>query len=95
MADFLFLMHRTERAETGDWDGYVAGLVAGGHMRGGSSLGGGVCVNKAGDVVAVSEHIVGYLRIEADSLEVARSLLAGNPTYEAGGTVEIRELVEG
>ena len=84
MADFLFLMHRLDRAETGNWDGYIASLVAGGHMRGGSSLGGGICVTKSGEVVPVSDHIVGYMRIEAESLEVARDLLAGNPTYEAG-----------
>jgi hypothetical protein len=31
-------------------------------------------------------------RVNADSLDQARSLLIGNPHFEAGGTVEIREL---
>lgn len=30
--------------------------------------------------------------VAADSLDAARALLAGNPVFEAGGTVEIREL---
>jgi hypothetical protein len=40
----------------------------------------------------VTEHLAGYIRVTADSLDAARSLLAGNPHFEAGGTVEIREL---
>jgi hypothetical protein len=34
----------------------------------------------------------GYIRISAGDLDEARGLLAGNPVFEAGGTVEIREL---
>jgi hypothetical protein len=30
--------------------------------------------------------------VNADSLDRAKSLLVGNPVFEAGGTVEIREL---
>jgi len=30
--------------------------------------------------------------VTADSLEAAKSLLLGNPVFEAGGTIEIREL---
>jgi hypothetical protein len=33
--------------------------------------------------------------VTAQSLAAARSLLAGDPVYEAGGTVEIRELPRG
>jgi len=40
----------------------------------------------------VTEHLTGYIRITADSMEQAKSLLIGNPQFEAGGTVEIREL---
>ena len=36
--------------------------------------------------------LTGYIRIRAESLEAARHYLSGNPTFEAGGTVEIREL---
>jgi hypothetical protein len=32
--------------------------------------------------------------VNADSLDQAKSMLSGNPVFEAGGTVEIREFVE-
>ena len=40
----------------------------------------------------ITGHLAGYIRVNADSLEQAKALLAGNPVFEAGGTVEIREL---
>jgi hypothetical protein len=40
----------------------------------------------------VTAHLTGYIRVTADSIDQARSLLTGNPHFEAGGTVEIREL---
>ncbi len=43
-------------------------------------------------VMMAATHISGFIRIEADDLEHATRLLAGIPVYEAGGTVEIREL---
>jgi hypothetical protein len=36
--------------------------------------------------------VTGFLRIRAASLDEAASFLAGNPVFEAGGTVELREL---
>lgn len=33
-----------------------------------------------------------YIRVKAGSLTDARALVVGNPVFEAGGTVEIREL---
>jgi hypothetical protein len=35
---------------------------------------------------------VGFIKVQAESLDHARELLKGNPVFEAGGTVEIREL---
>ena len=40
----------------------------------------------------MTAHLTGYIRVRAESLDQAKSLLAGNPLFEAGGTVEIREL---
>jgi hypothetical protein len=37
---------------------------------------------------------VGYLIVHAADAQAATSFLDGNPVYEAGGTVEIRELLE-
>ena len=96
MPDFLMLMHddvpasASERDE--DWESYIRKLQASGNFEGGSAMGEGSCVRKSGAAPQITGHLVGYIRIRADSLDHARRLLAGNPTFEAGGTVEIREL---
>ncbi|CAN5321820.1 hypothetical protein BH11PSE2_BH11PSE2_01070 [soil metagenome] len=94
MPDFILFMHddaRETRAEA-NWPAYFAKLNATGAFQGGSEIGGGVCVRKDGASVAIAGHLGGFIRIEARNLEHAQTLLAGNPVYEAGGTVEIREL---
>ena len=93
MADFLLLMHDDAAGPTADgWPAYLAGLRARGAFEGGSAIGRGLCVRKAGPTPAVGAHLTGFIRVTADSLEAARGLVAGNPVFEAGGTVEIREL---
>ncbi len=94
MADFILLMHALPKdaAAEVDWRPYIARLQASGHLRGGSAMGGGACFNKDGRVAGVTSHLTGFVRVEADSLGAAAALLPGNPVYEAGGTVEIREL---
>ena len=94
MKDFILLMHNdavTPPEETG-WGAYIEALIAAGGFDGGSSIGPGQCFRKMGDVPEIARHLVGYMRVQANSLEEAASRLAGNPVFEAGGTVEIREL---
>ncbi len=91
MAEYIFLMHDDARAE-GAWGPYLQRLRAAGRFEGGSAIGDGVCVRKDGGGVPVTAHLAGFIRVTADTLDDARSLLAGNPVFEAGGTVEIREL---
>ena len=97
MNDYILLMHNDSTpsatgSEDEAWGSYLAKLKASGRFQGGSAVGTGVCVNRAGTPVALSSHIVGFLRVSAESLEQARELVLGNPVFEAGGTVEIREL---
>jgi hypothetical protein len=95
MADYLLLMHDDAPGETqAQWPAYLDGLIQIGRLRGGSSIGDGVCARQDGAPRPVSEHLSGFIRITAESLEDAQSCLAGNPVYEGGGTVEIRLLVE-
>ena len=61
----------------------------------GSAIGEGPCLRKAGAAPGVTAHLAGFIRVNADSLAAAKPLLPGNPVYEAGGTVEIRELQRG
>jgi hypothetical protein len=93
MNDYLLLMHADAPAErTGDWAAYFASLRQAGAFQGGSAIGGGVCASKSASPPAITRHLAGYIRIRAESLERARALVTGNPVFEAGGTVEIREL---
>lgn len=96
MAEFLLLMHTDYDAGAGGeyWQPYLDSLASAGALRGGSAMGPGVCVRRSGNVPDVSRHLAGYVKIAARDLDHARELITGNPVYEAGGTVEIRELPE-
>ncbi|HVI25959.1 MAG TPA: hypothetical protein VM576_07190 [Xanthomonadaceae bacterium] len=92
MNDYIFLMYQAPEPINLDWSSYFAQLRSTGQFAGGSSIGDGLTVSKSGASQATSKQLVGYIRVSADSLENARALLVGNPVYEAGGVVEIREL---
>jgi hypothetical protein len=97
MPDYLILMHDDApdapvEGPSDDWGPYLEKLKKAGTFEGGSAIGSGVCVRKAGSIPQITDHLVGFIRIHADSLAQAESLIAGNPVFEAGGTIEIREL---
>ncbi len=94
MAEFLLLMHGDSAKPDGqhEWEAYLKLLVAQNALLGGSAIGGGLCVRRDDPRPDTTAHLVGYMKIEARDLEHARELVVGNPVYEAGGTVEIREL---
>ena len=94
MNDYLFLMYNdtVEPIDVAAWGPYFAGLRAAGRFEGGSAIGSGVSVRKDKPALPITANLGGYIRVTADSLDHARALVAGNPVYEAGGTVEIREL---
>lgn len=93
MPDYVFLMHDDARDDDeSDWTPYLDTLKQRGCFEGGSAIGNGVCVRKNGAIPNVTTHLNGYIRVSADSVDDAKAMLAGNPHYENGGTVEIREL---
>ena len=92
MADFIYLMHEAEPADPAEWEAHINGLNEKGVLRGGSAVGRCQCLEKVGPAPAISHHIVGYVQIEVDDMAAAQALLAGNPVYEAGGVIELREL---
>ena len=96
MNEYIVLMHNdaVDRAAADDgeqWGAYMSALRQGGGFDGGSAMGLGICVNKAG-VARSASQLTGYIRVRAESLDHARQCLMGNPVYEAGGTIEICEL---
>jgi hypothetical protein len=94
MPDYILLMHNDATAplNVDDWGPYIAGLNAADALQGGSAIGEGVCLRKTGPAPGITSHVSGFMRIGAASLDEARGLVSGNPVFEAGGTVEIREL---
>lgn len=96
MPEYLFLMHDDLRDEEDAeaWPRYISQLKAQRCFAGGSAIGAGASFRKSGPA-APRTVVNGFIRVEAGSLAAAQKLLAGNPVYEAGGTVEIRELPEG
>lgn len=93
MADYILFMHDDAAGDDlGDWDAYLQTLKQNGVFEGGSAIGDGLCMRKGAAAPGVTAHLAGYIRVIAATIEDAKSLLAGNPHFEAGGTVEIREL---
>ena len=94
MAEYIFLMHddAVEEVNQDAWEPYLSKLEQGGFLRDASAIGDGVCARKSGAPASVTEQLTGYVRVNAESVDQAKSLLIGNPVFEAGGTVEIREL---
>ena len=98
MNEYIFFMHddAADRAIADDgarWGQYLASLRASGQFDGGSAIGDGILAGKARREQPAASGITGYIRLRADSLDAAKRFLDGNPVYEAGGTVEIRELL--
>jgi len=94
MPDYILFMHGDVSSQLSPelWETYLAGLRARGAFQGGSEIGLGEVVRKGGAAPAITRHLTGYIRVEAKDLEAAKALAAGNPVFEAGGSIEIREL---
>jgi len=96
MHDYVLFMHDDvpdgqPRPEQ-EWAAYFAKLRESGAFQGGSSIGGGICVTRSASSRPITSFLSGYIRVRALDLNAARELVIGNPVYEAGGTVEVREL---
>ena len=96
MNEYILLMHSdvVDGAHADDgaqWGAYMSTLRQSGRFDGGSAMGVGMCMKKAG-VARRASQLTGCIRVRAESLDDARRFLMGNPVYEAGGTVEICEL---
>jgi hypothetical protein len=95
--DYIFLMHNDVAPENSSgndaaWSQYISGLRTTGRFGGGSSIGHGVCVRKTGPAGEITMKLGGYITVQAENIEEAKKLLVGNPVFEAGGSVEIRDL---
>ena len=93
MPEYILFMHDDVMADKPDaWAAYLGKLRGMGVFEGGSEIGDGSCFRKRGAPPQITTHLAGYIRVNVPTIDDARSLLSDNPHYEAGGTVEIREL---
>jgi len=97
MKDYMILMHgdapdQVAAHDPERWERYIGWLQDSGQFDGGSSIGAGERLKKGQASVVVADELNGFIRIRAQNAEAVRALLVGNPVYEAGGTVDIREL---
>jgi hypothetical protein len=90
MAEYLFMHNDVLTGNQGAWESYLRMLKRSCVFEG-SEIGEGICVRKGGPS-PITENLAGYFRVNAATIDHAKSLLVGNPHFEAGGTVEIREL---
>ena len=92
MNDYIFLIHNDAKDDSqsrdDEWAEYIGKLQQAGVFHGGSAIGDGVCMSKAG----ITPLLSGFIRVQAESLNRAQEMVQCNPVFEAGGTVEIREL---
>lgn len=100
MNEYILLMHDDvqDPAIANDdarWRDYIAQLQSSGQFDGGSSIGSGTAFKQQHADRPGPTAINGYILVRAENIEAARRFLSGNPNYEAGGTVEIRELPHG
>jgi hypothetical protein len=97
MPDYLMLMHNdpVRSSRESDWEAYIQTLVKSGTYRGMGAIGSGVCRRKSGTAPPITARIGSYIRLKVESLAEVEALLAGNPVFENGGTVELRELPKG
>lgn len=95
MQEFILFMHgdATLPESDGAWEAYFERLHRSGQFDGGSSIGEGKTFRKGDAVGAAATSLVGFLRIRAADAAEAETFLIGNPVFESGGTVEIKELL--
>lgn len=94
MKDYILLMHADTVREVPDelWQAYFSMLREKGIFGGGSSIGDGEIMRKDGRPSRITERLSGYIRVQAEDMAAAKALVSGNPVFECGGSVEIREL---
>ena len=96
MNDYIFLMYNDANddghSRVDEWAAYIGKLQQVGVFQGGSAIGAGICMSKSGTPPGITPQLSGFIRVQPENLNRARALVQGNPVFEAGGTVEIREL---
>jgi hypothetical protein len=75
MAEYILFMHNDVVADDGGaWESYLRTLKRSGVFEGGSEIGEGICVRKAGAPPPITEHLAGYIRVTAATIDQVKWL---------------------
>lgn len=92
MNKYLLINHGSGTSE--GWEAYFKLLHDRGHIIGGSALDYGLSVKDNIFSGPISPTVTGYIVIQAEDLETAKSLAVQCPVHVAGGTVEVFTLIK-
>ena len=95
MRRFLVLIHDDASGpqDVDAWGPYLDGLRSSGRLLGGSSLAPATSHRREGVSATAASDVVGYLLIDAADADDAASVITDNPSFVAGATIDIHELV--
>lgn len=88
----LFIQGNTKTQPNNDeWENFFASARQSDLFKGGSEIGDRVIVGDTQSAVS-SDHIVGYMRFDAEDRQSILNLLEQHPTVLHGGSMELCEL---
>ena len=95
MTHYLLLIHANPQTAPApaEWSAFLQAAEQSGLFRGGSAIGGRTILGDAA-IAHTSDHIVGYMRFDADDKQPLLDLLHTHPVIAHGGTIELCELPE-
>lgn len=95
MTQYILLIHDNAKTEptAAQWDQFFAAAGQSGLFEGGSAIGKRVIL---GDTLSAksSDHLVGFMRFNADDKQKLLDLLQSHPVVLHGGSVELCEMPE-
>jgi hypothetical protein len=95
MTQYILFIHGNTQTPPAkeDWEQFFTAASQSGLFAGGSAIGRRVVLGDA-RMAQPSDHIVGYMRFDADNQQKLLDLLERHPVVVHGGTVELCEMPE-
>ena len=95
MTQYIVLIQGNSKSEptAEEWVAFFASAERSGMFRGGSRIGKRTVLGDVGSAKP-TDHIVGYMRFDADDKQQVLDLLQRHPVVLHGGAVELCELPE-
>jgi len=93
MTQYILLIqgNTTSESTLEEWQAFFAAACGSGLFRGGSEIGNRMVVGDAQSAKS-TDHIVGYMRFDADDKQQILDVLEKHPVVMHGGSVELCEL---